>query len=123
MHFCKQQHGVSRPYEGVTTDPRKVSATKDWPTPKNIRRLRGFLGLSCYYKQFVRHYGQINRPFTNLLKKEAYLWNEQTQAAFDQLKQLLSNPSILALPDFSQPFVVETYESGDGTRAVLMQNG
>lgn len=81
-------HVITR--EGVATDPRKISAIKEWPTPKNIRQLRGFLGLSGYYRRFIRNYGQISRPLTTLLKRDSYQWTEQTQVAFDHLKQALT---------------------------------
>lgn len=57
-----------------------------------------------------------------MLKKEKFDWNEQAQTMFVQLKQELTTPQVLALPYFSQTFIVETYASGSGIRVVLMQN-
>jgi hypothetical protein len=61
-------------------------------------------------------------PMTKLLTKEKFQWIDTTEAAFNQLKQALTTPPTLCLPDFSQPFVVECDASGLGICVVLTQN-
>jgi hypothetical protein len=56
--------------EGVKTDPNKVKAMVRWPRPTSIKSLKGFLILTGYYKRFIKGYGSIVGPLTQLLKKE-----------------------------------------------------
>ena len=108
---------------GLATDPAKIEIIQQWPQPKTISELRAFLGLTGYYRRFIKGYGIICRPLFNALKKNSFQWTDCQEAAFQQLKQLTTNPHVLALPDFTQPFVLEADASGNGIRAVLMQNG
>ena len=69
--------------KGVATDPSKIVDVKEWPIPSTVKQLRGFLGLTSYYRRFVRNYGQISKPLTKLLKKNVFHWNEIAHQAFE----------------------------------------
>ncbi|KAJ0494369.1 putative nucleotidyltransferase, Ribonuclease H [Helianthus annuus] len=114
-------HLISK--DGVATDPKKVEAIQNWPQPMNVKQLRGFLGLAGYYRRFIKSFGILAKPLTELLKKDAFEWNSQATSAFEELKKALSSPPVLALPNLSLPFILETDASSRGIGAVIMQNG
>jgi hypothetical protein len=108
---------------GVATDPQKVEAIANWPTPKNSKELRSFLGLAGYYRKFVRYFGVIAKPLTELLKKNVlFIWTSAHDNSFKALQSALCNSPVLQLPDFSKPFSIETDASGTGVGAVLLQD-
>nr|KYP46438.1 Retrovirus-related Pol polyprotein from transposon 297 family [Cajanus cajan] len=106
---------------GVAMNQEKVQAVLNWPCPTNLKQLRGFLGLTGYYRKFIKGYASIAAPLSNLLKKESFHWTEQTTAAFENLKAAVTKAPVLALPDFSKLFTLETDASGIGIGAVLSQ--
>uniref|UniRef100_A0A0A9CM28 Integrase catalytic domain-containing protein n=1 Tax=Arundo donax TaxID=35708 RepID=A0A0A9CM28_ARUDO len=107
--------------KGVAMDEEKVKAVLSWPLPHSVRAVRGFLGLAGYYRRFIKDYGVIAAPLTKLLKKESFLWSQEAESAFCALQHALTSASVLQLPDFSLPFIVECDASGSGFGAVLHQ--
>ena len=108
--------------KGVAVDMNKIQAIIEWPVPKTLKALRGFLGLTGYYRKFIKGYSTLAAPLTALTKKQAFCWTEATQKAFETLKSALTNPPVLALPNYSSPFVIECDASATRIGAVLMQD-
>ncbi|KAJ0568387.1 putative nucleotidyltransferase, Ribonuclease H [Helianthus annuus] len=108
--------------EGIAVDPEKIVSIQNWPTPKNVKDVRSFLGLAGYYRRFMRQYASIAGPLTDLLKKHNFTWSSPQEDAFVRLKTLLSSTSVLRLPDFSKLFTIEKDASGTGVGDVLSQD-
>ena len=73
---------------GVHVDLAKIDAMKNWPHPQTLKSLRGFLGMTRYYRKFLKDYGKIAAPLTTLLKKDVFTWKPAAKCAFDKLKQV-----------------------------------
>ena len=124
--FCQETiaylgHIVSA--HGVQADPKKITAMVDWPLPKTVKQLRGFLGLTGYYRRFIQGYATIAAQLTELLCKDAFRWNAAVIEAFHKLKDAMVKTPVLLLPNFESEFVIETDASNVGIGAVLMQAG
>ena len=108
--------------DGVATEPEKVAAVKEWPTPKSVRELRSFLGLASYYRRFIHFFANRAKPLHRLLEKgKVFDWTADCQSAFDDLKGCLTSAPILAYPRMEGEFVLDTDASGFAIGAVLSQ--
>jgi hypothetical protein len=71
--------------QGVQTDPSKIQDIVEWKTPTTVTQLRGFLGLTGYYRRFVKAYVVICKPLHEALKKNSFKWAEDQEASFKHL--------------------------------------
>ena len=123
--FFKKQvsylgHLVSE--EGIYPLYENIKKVLTYPVPTNLKQLRGFVGLSSYYRKFVEKFAQIAKPLTELTKKEVnWTWQSEHQQAFDTLKNKLVNPPILQYPRYDIPFTLFTDASDNCIGAVLSQ--
>ncbi|CAN6721634.1 unnamed protein product [Malus baccata var. baccata] len=110
--------------EGISVDPQKVSAVSNWEQPKSVTEIRSFLGLAGYYRRFIQNFSAISLPFTNLTRKGVkFVWDENCEQSFQELKRRLTQAPVLALPDDNGEFEVYTNASLLGFGCVLMQHG
>ena len=102
-------------------DPGKVKDVLDWKVSQMVKAVRSFLGLAGYYRRFIENFSKIAKPLTSLLEKSAdFIWTDERQMAFDELKKRLTTASVLTLPDQSKRFIVYCDASRDGLGCVLM---
>ena len=81
-----------------------------------------FLGLAEFYRRVVKDFSTIASPLHALSKKNApFVWGPSQDAAFLELKNLLTHAPLLALPNFDKTFEVHCDASGNGISGVLMQ--
>ena len=73
---------------GVSTDPSKIQAVRDWPIPKSIKEVRSFLGLTSYYKKFILKYADKSKPLHKITEKsQKCVWTQDCQYSFEELKK------------------------------------
>jgi transposase InsO family protein len=122
VHYLGYIVGVG----GVRPDPKKVQVVQDWPRPQTAHDVRAFLGLTQYFRRFIKDYSLLAAPLHALLQKKSKCeWNPACQVAFEKLKQALLTAPVLGMPDYDQPYELEVWTdaSNIAVGAVLMQNG
>jgi transposase InsO family protein len=93
----------------VRMDPKKIESVRDWPTPKNVKDVQAFIGLANYYRRFVRNFGKIAAPLTNLTKGSTkFEWTEECQQAFDKIKDTITSDVVLTTFDPERQVELET---------------
>ena len=108
--------------EGLAPDADKVERVQNFTAPRNVRALRGFLGLASYYRKFIKDFSKIAAPLYELLRKgSTYGWGQPQEKAFATLKNTLISAPILTYPRFDRPFILYTDASNTGLGAVLAQ--
>ncbi|GJR31971.1 pol protein [Tanacetum coccineum] len=110
--------------DGIIMDPSKVEAITKWPRPTTVTEVRSFLGLAGYYRRFVEGFSRLALPLTQLMRKgEKFVWTDERQESFEELKRRLVSAPILTLPSGSGGFQIYSDASKKGLGCVLMQHG
>ena len=119
--------------EGVGTDPEKVKAVEEWPTPVTVKQLQAFLGLAGYYRRYIERFAQIAAPLYNAMHAETLtqqgkktvarklVLTADCEKAFNTLKKRLTSAPVLTFADFTKPFILHVDASNEGLGAVLSQ--
>jgi hypothetical protein len=106
----------------VAMDPAKVDAVASWPAPQKLKDVQAFIGFANFYRRFINNFSKLAQPMTRLMRKDtSWQWRVEEQASFEALKQAFTSAPILAMPNLSQPFILECDASDYATGAVLSQ--
>jgi len=104
-------------------DPEKVAVHNNYPVPKTKKDIQKFLGLAAFYRRFIDGFSLTAKLLTNLIKKKDvdFEWSDETQIAYDCIRNSLTDLSQLFWPDLNKPFIIQTDASEVGSGAILMQ--
>nr|MCH9869614.1 RNA-directed DNA polymerase [Serratia marcescens] len=110
-------------HRGIEIDPSKIKAITEMPPPANLRQLRALQGKLAYIRRFIANLSGKCQPFSHLMKKNTpFIWDEKCQKAFDDIKQYLANPPVLAAPITGKPLILYTAVTEESLGALLAQN-
>ena len=108
--------------KGIQPDKKNVEPVLKIKNPTNEQELRILLGIYGYYRRFIKDFSIKAEPLFSILRTSTkFNWGKEQQEARDYLSNALINRPILAFPDFSMPFIVQTDASDTGMGAVLAQ--
>jgi ribosomal protein L21E len=130
--FCRKElkylgHIITS--NGIKPDPGLVDSVKCFPQPKKLKDIQSFLGLTGYYRRFIKDYAKISEPFLRLIRSHKKLkrstvdieWSDECTEAFEMLKNALTQAPILRAPNFNESFILELDACDYGLGAVLTQ--
>ena len=107
---------------GIKTDPNKTKCVETWPTPKNVREVRAFVGLCSYYRRFIYKFSETAKPLHKLTEKnQPFVRTEECAKSFKELKTKLVEAPVLIYPDFTKSFILDVDASDLCIGAVLSQ--
>ena len=108
--------------DGVATDPDKIKAVVNWHPPRTVKQVRGFLGMVNYYNRFIKNLAEVADPLHRITKKNAkFVWGEEQQTAFENLKAILASSQVMAYPNDHDLYFLDTDASDIAMGAVLSQ--
>ncbi|GFU76570.1 retrovirus-related Pol polyprotein from transposon 412 [Trichonephila clavipes] len=103
-------------------DKDKSVSINEFPVSTDQKQIKSFLGCCNFYRRYIKNFAKRALPLTNLLRKDTpFEWTSETQEAFDDIKEAILNPPVLALPDPNAELQITTDASSRGIGAVLEQ--
>lgn len=106
----------------IQVSPKKTEAVMNYPRPRTLKQLRGFLSLLSWMRRHIPNLAELSSPLTEMLRKDTKMyWTDARNDAFLKLKQCLLEPPVLCAPDFNLPFEVHCDASNVAIGAVLLQ--
>ena len=123
--FCKTQIkylGLIIEEGKMMMDPGKLKGIRDWPILKTIKQVRSWLGFGNFYRRFIKGFSHLAQPLNQLLKKDQpFIWDNNAQTLFDEMKKRFTEEPVLIMPDQMKPFQIECDTSKWASGAVLTQ--
>jgi len=108
--------------KGIGTDPKKTDAVSEWPVSRTVKDVRSFVGMTSYYRRFVKDYAKIASPLNAISRKNQHFhWSNEAQYSFEKLKEAMITTPILAMPTDEDEYTLDTDASDLAIGAVLSQ--
>ena len=108
--------------KGLAMDPAKVKSVVDWPVPKTLKEVQGFMGLANFCRKFIKDFAEVAGPMLHLSKNcVKFVWTPECQESFDTLKRKFVEYLVLHNPDPTKPYVVEADASNFAIGATILQ--
>ena len=106
----------------IMMNDEKIACIRERLAPKNRKQLEKFLGLTNYYRRFIKAYATIVAPLNFLLKKDTlWRWEPECHEAFEILKRALISYPVLRSPDLTKKFTIHTDASDIAIGGILVQ--
>lgn len=109
-------------YQSVRIDPSRTQAIREFPRPQSVKAIARFIGMVGFHAKFIPNFSEWAAPLNALRKKNVkFEWGLEQDRAFEHLKEAISSPPILRIPDFDNEFILQTDASAKAVGGVLLQ--
>ncbi|GFX55706.1 hypothetical protein TNCV_3427771 [Trichonephila clavipes] len=108
----------------IKPSPTKTLAVRKFPEPTTIKQVQSFLGLTGYFRKYIKDYSKIAKPLSDLTRKEnlfVFFFGTQQKEAFEKLKKIMSEGPILHLYKYGRKTELHTDACKQGYGAILLQ--